>query len=149
MGSSLVEAKLFGPLQENVAPVVVDPPSRWRSGSPQETVPPNAETVGGLVLPVTVAEAVEVQPLPGSVTVRAYNPAVLAMGFCVLELKLLGPDHTKVTPPVGEMPPSVMVGVLQPMTPPLAAAPGGVVLIGTVVVAVAEQLFAGLVMVTV
>lgn len=53
------------------------------------------------------------------------------------------------TPPVGEFPFKVIFGVVQLMTPPEALAEGGVLLSVTEVVAVAVQLFVGLVTVTV
>lgn len=68
-GFCSAEAKEPGPVQAYVAPVVVELPLSVRLGVPQDTVPPVAEAVGGKVLPVTVAEAVDVQPLAGLDTV--------------------------------------------------------------------------------
>lgn len=148
-GSSWEDVNPLGPSQANVAPGVFDPPSSSSVGSPQETVPPEADAVGGSVLPVSVVVAVDVQPFAGSVTVTAYKPAVSATGFCWGDEKPFGPLHEYVTPLVGDEPVNVIVGVVQLITPPEADAPGGVVFVVTAAVAEAVQLLAGFVTVTV
>lgn len=137
-----------GPDQANVAPGVVEEPISTRFGSPQDTWPPVAAAVGAVVLPVTEAVAVEVQPLDGLVTTTVYVPAVSTVGFCWFELNP-GPVQAYVTPGVGEFPLIVTAGVTQLITAPVALAEGGVLFSETVVVAVAVQLFARFVIVTV
>jgi len=52
------------PVHKYVTPAVVEPPFSTVTGVPQLTVSPTALTFGRFVSPVTVADAVAVQPLP-------------------------------------------------------------------------------------
>lgn len=65
------------------------------------------------------------------------------------EVNPFGPVQLKVGLGAGEEPFSVTMGVLQPMVPPVAFAPGGVLFRLTVADAVEVQLLVGLVTVTV
>lgn len=69
-GSSRFEVKPFGPDHAKVTLDVVEPPLRVRFVARQVSVPPTALLFGTTVLPVTVAEAVAVQPLEVLVTSR-------------------------------------------------------------------------------
>jgi hypothetical protein len=95
-----------------------------------------ALAVGAVIFWVTVATAVAVQPLAGLVTTTIYVPDVVTVGFCWLELKLLGPDQEKVTPDVVELADNDIVVFIQVNTPPVALAVGGT--ISSVTVAVVE-----------
>ena len=54
-------------------------------------------TTGGVVFCTAVAVAVETHPFVLEVTVRVYVPGVVTVGFCKLDVKLLGPVQPKVT----------------------------------------------------
>jgi hypothetical protein len=59
-------------------------------------------TVGATVFCVTFVTAVLVQPLVALVTLKVYEPAALALVFCVVVDPLtLGPDHRYVSPVAG------------------------------------------------
>ena len=68
-GLETEELKLLGPLQTKVAPVTPDDAVMVMVVLLQFSCPPDVETSGGVVFPVTVAEAVFVQPLLPLVTV--------------------------------------------------------------------------------
>jgi hypothetical protein len=60
-------------------------------------------TFGAVVFDVTVADALPVQPLAGSVMMTVYVPAALTVGFCEVELNPLGPLQLNVAPVVDEL----------------------------------------------
>lgn len=74
---------------------------------------------------------------------------MLTVGFCTLEVKLLGPVQPKVAPVVVELPLITMFCVPQLTVPPVAEAVGGKVLPVTEAVAEEVHPFAGLVTTTV
>lgn len=102
----------------------------------QDTVPPIAEALGGVISLITVATAVEVHAL-GPRTVRVYVPAALAV--TVAPLEVTGPDHEKAAPVVVDAPVNTIEVVVQLINPPLVDALGGVMSPVTLVVAVAVQ----------
>ena len=111
-------------------------------------MPPVAEALGTAKSPMTPAVVVEVQLLPGFVTVRVYVPTVFTLGFCWVELNPPGPDQEKVAPGVVELPVMLMVWVPQVTVPPAALISGKSVLPVTFTVAAAVQPLAVLVTVT-
>lgn len=80
---------------------------------------------------------------------RVYVPGVVVVGLAIEDVKLPGPVQLKVVLELGELPFSVTTGLLQPIVPPVALAPGGVLFRLTTAVAVALQLLLKLVIVTV
>jgi hypothetical protein len=68
---------------------------------------------------------------------------VLTDGFCAVDVKLPGPVQAYVTPEVDELPASVTVVAAQVIVPPVADAPGAVLLVVTVAVADELQPLAG------
>lgn len=89
-----VDVKLLGPVQLYVTPEVLELPESVTEVAVQLNGPLlEAVAPGAVVFAFTVAVAVEIHPLEGLVTVSVYVPAVLTEGFCVVELKLPGPDQ--------------------------------------------------------
>ena len=92
VGFCEVDANPFGPAHEYVPP----PLDTKLIVLPTHTVAPIAHAVG-IAFTTTVAVAVELHPA-ADVTVTVYVPALAAcalliVGFCKLEEKLLGPAH--------------------------------------------------------
>ena len=148
-GSSKLEVKPFGPVQDKMTPGVVEPPSSEIEVLVQLMVPPAAVAFGTLESGATVAVAVEVQPFVGFVTVNVYTPVLLTVGFCEPDVKPPGPVHANVTPEVVDAPEIVVLLDAQVIMPPVAEALGAAKSPFTVAVAVEVQLFTGLVTVSV
>ena len=89
------------------------------------------------------------QPLDELVTVSVYFPALLTVGFCKVEIKLLGPLQLLVTPDVDELPARVTEVLAQVIVPPDAVAPGKIISCETIAVSVDIQPLTGLVTVKV
>ena len=90
--------KLLGPVHAYVTPEVLELPERVTKLVAQVSVAFDGLGVvvgvaGATALDRTFAVSVAVHPLAVLVTVRVYTPAVLTVGFCVLEVKLFGPVH--------------------------------------------------------
>jgi hypothetical protein len=98
-----------GPLQLNVAPVVVDAPLSATVEEEHVIVCADpAFAFGGVVFPVTATWLLAEQPFPLSVTVRVYEPAALTVGVAVVPPETIpGPFQLNVTPGVEDDPLSV------------------------------------------
>ena len=115
----------------------------------QVSVPPVALAPGARSLRLTNAAAVLVQPLAELVTVTVYVPDELTRGFAVVPPETMpGPVQLKPVPPVVAAERTTDV-VAQVSSPPVALAPGAVVLLFTNAVAVLVQPPADVVTVTV
>jgi hypothetical protein len=91
-GFCKVDVKLPGPVQLYVTPDVEELPERETAGLPHPRVSLTIAAAPGVIVSLaTMAVAVEIQPLAGSVTVSEYVPAVLTVGFCSIDVKLPGP----------------------------------------------------------
>jgi len=113
------------------------------------SVPPVALAPGAIAPSMADAVAVLVQPFAELVTVTVYVPAELTVGFSVVPPETIpGPAQLKPVPLVvaAERTTDVVVHV---NVPPVALAPGGVMLEFTRAVAVLVQPFAAVVTVTV
>ena len=89
------------------------------------SVPPVAEAPGAVVLALTAAVAVLVQPLAEPITVTVYVPVELTLGFAVLPPETIpGPTQAKPEPDVDAAESTADV-VVQVSVPPAALAPGG------------------------
>jgi len=115
----------------------------------QVSVPPVVLAPGGTRSSLTSAVAVLVQPLDVFVTVTVYVPVALTLGFGVVSPETIpGPDQLNVVPYVGAADKTTEV-VVHVSVPPVALAPGGVLLRLTYAVAVLVQPVAASVTVTV
>src|SRR5438128_1942273 len=101
VGFCRLEVKLLGPVQEYVAPLIVEAVSEIVAAS-QYGPPLPAVGVAGLAFTVTVVvPADEVQLFTVAVTEYVPPLAVVALamvGFCRLEVKPAGPVHEYVAP---------------------------------------------------
>jgi hypothetical protein len=115
-----------GPLQLKLVPELA-PPERQTNVVVQVKVPPVALAPGGVMFASTRAEAELVQPLAELVTVTVYVPDALTVGVAVEPPETIpGPDQLKLVPDV-VAPESEIDVVVQVNVPPVALAPGGVI----------------------
>lgn len=124
-----------GPAQLNPVPDVVAA-ERALDVVVQVNVPPVALAPGAVVFWFTNAVAVLVQPLAELVMVTVYVPVELALGFAVDPPETIpGPAQLKLEPDV-VAPERTTEVVVQVRVPPVALAPGGVVILFTSALAV-------------
>ena len=138
-----VAVKLLGPAQLNVVPVVEEVPVSVTLVVAQVREP-DTEAVtpaGAVIFCVMAAEAVDVHPLLGLVTVRLYVPGAVTVAAAV-ETAKLGPAQAKVVPEVEELPVRTILVLLQVsrLVPELLVivAPGAELLAVTVIVPVPD-----------
>src|SRR6266516_106203 len=140
VGFCCAEVKLFGPVQEYVAPLTNAVESEIVAPS-QYGPPLLAVGVAGVAFTTTfVVPAAEGQPLTVIVTEYVPASAVVAferVGFCCAEVKLFGPVHEYVAP-LTKAVESEIVAPSQYGPPLLAVGVAGVALTTTVVVPAAE-----------
>jgi len=137
-----------GPAQLKAVPLVVAA-ERTVVLEAHVSDPPVALAPGAVVFAVTEAVAVLVQPFDELVTVTVNVPAELTLGFAVVPPETIpDPAQLNPVPDVDDADRTTDVAV-QVIIPPVALAPGGVLLIFTDAVAVLVQPLAEFVTVTV
>jgi hypothetical protein len=99
----------------------------------------DAEAPGGVVLSSTTAVAVEIQPLSGFVTARLYVPGACVEKDDRLDVNPFGPVHAYTAFVSGVVPVTVVLPTRQEINPPVALAPGPLVLFSTVAAALLLQ----------
>ena len=113
-----------GPAQLKPVPVVVAP-DRTTDVVVHVRFPPVALAPGAVVLALTAAVAVLVQPLAELETVTVYVPVALTLGFAVVPPETIpGPAQLKPEPVAVEAERTTDV-VVHVSVPPVALAPGG------------------------
>ena len=136
-----MEVNAPGPVQDQETLLACVLPTRVIVGSVQVIVSPVAVAPGATSSRFTLAVAKAVHPFAGLVTVRIYDPGSLTVGLGKFEVKLFGPDQTRVAPGVVELPLITRDETVQSSVPPLAEAFGILASGATVAVAVVVQPF--------